>query len=1268
MNTIPNEETDAMQIDDSIKKVEFQELQDILLNLESQLDQFVQFSTDSNFDYLTLLTDSLNTDSITNTLFESFTKTNGIDIEGNELPRKKVVVYKRPTVPPNNKSYSIPNQQPLSIPFQQTEYSNSDTNLNKKRKTDFFFLPFGQEPSFSMGVTNRPTIPVRGGATTNECNGSMIESANPLYKSFLDLSRFKTEEERDHDFKADKAFSPDVDSMFSTIYHQILETMHQLVSDTQDNHSLYELFQTLMNSSIHCKRDEKEWNYYKTILQYIDKECGRLNGLTVVKYCDEESFRGDSNVKQQLLEDGYFITIPNSAGGEKRYFMLTIDNKPVEPIFNIKDIQLGFEDNGAPFKMLTPLVMDTEKNDKGRIISAQGTQLFLNSIIRLTYGPGMCDPKNTASTPMRRFWSNNDEMTEELFPGSMDTSKLLYFQVHQDINCPGVGNLAKKELMAGLQSFFQYFGSELLVKNVQFIVSTIGGSNIEQAMLNQVQDGNEYTSLMNKLSQTILNRSQEQTLTIPTYLMNEIEKYHYVGIRITFQDRIEFLDIVVTDNNIENVRNVVEALASNRYSYVTGENPSWNRLIKIATLYFNTIDEPLRNSILNSVKENAGIPPEKQYILVLIVILKSLGDSLQVNYVKSMIPYFSNENAVISISSTDKNVGAESFLYNSNALLAGTGIRPHDRWVENHPDFFNNDNISKGSDTITTNLSLANEEKYIDSILDTYTKMSNYFVALSAIDLSSISTESGTENQDTDKEVERDGQTWGDKIQSWIAENITNITSELELSNSKRILLIHSLDTIYSSGILNSTGEKYLDSLIEKYCESVVYVLGNIPNKTPEEIEKNILVLLEEIDKFNKKILDVVRYCDPDIQRVTSQKLENLTSSNQSEEMKSSVSTGEKTIQTDESFSLFDFGLLMKKIESFHSVELAKAITKLQLVTLKWDLTYHATSIENALTNLQKVEGQNTSIFTLLEPFISEYMNNRYLQGMQTAEEKYKESLEQFKNQLKDSLQNMAVAPTVRKSSRSSATMDSSEEKQIEKTRREATASLNDTQIKQLDNIRSAIGKARKQVEELKSEYMQKFISKEDEKVMTPPAKTKQTIIQKIASKGSKVLQGVKKLIGTFKITTKQQEVFQRKVEKAQEKLRKEEQAEKDFIQKIQETAINKFIQEKQKRDPSYIANHMKNVMISVVDRIDESLKKLSAFSERFISTKDLEQPTNNKRKRGGKLQKETKKRKRLIRKYKTISKRESTKKKKKKKKTIRVLAKKRKQYTRRKN
>ena len=161
---------------------------------------------------------------------------------------------------------------------------------------------------------------------------------------------------------------------------------------------------------------------------------------------------------------------------------------------------------------------------------------------------------------------------------------------------------------------------------------------------------------------------------------------------------------------------------------------------------------------------------------------------------------------------------------------------------------------------------------------------------------------------------------------------------------------------------------------------------------------------MEKINKFIKNVFDVIRYCDTELQKETTKEDStdgSLVSSN------TGSTTGEETIRNDEPFSLFDFGLLIQKIETFNSVEFAKAISIIEFVTKEWDLTKKNTAIQTAIEKFQYIEGQHTSIFTLLQPFIEKYMNKRYIDGMESAQNKYNELLTQFKEKMVYSMKNM---------------------------------------------------------------------------------------------------------------------------------------------------------------------------------------------------------------------------------------------------------------------
>ena len=532
----------------------------------------------------------------------------------------------------------------------------------------------------------------KGGAPNDFCLGRIDESVIPLEKqAYYTLCLSKTRDELKHDFN----FNKETMNRLLKIYDSTIDTFVKgLIDNTQTSETpkIINFIDLLKSYSV---GSDSEWNYYTSVLQTMDKECNKLEELTMTKVASLDKYPYLNTVSAR--DNGYIVNLKG-----KDYLYMAIDTNPVVPLFDFKDVCTSVKDNATADFKLYPLLYET--------VNETDLNNFADSLIDFYYAPGMIDPKTTGPYPKTNFTANPNIGKIKLFPTTipdLDTYKRILneIQLSQDINNETEGaNNSRIDMMNGINSFMRYFGA-----NFGLATGPIVDSNTVRFI--EIQDGTKYS-----------------------------------GIQFVIPSVTNPIQIQIGDTTIDNVTNFV-----NRFDGIIPlgqgqiQEESWKRLHNFGTVILSLIPPAILTTILNNIDTSFNNPQidqstQRSYLLTEIIItLKSFGDSFQVYYSKKLrdrikITY----DLDLYLSSTDKNVGGECLLLNNTFWLIGTGIRPHSDFFTKNKGFFGKESFKQkaaglgvieketdidGTVAITTNKSLMNESKYVESINNTFLKI-----------------------------------------------------------------------------------------------------------------------------------------------------------------------------------------------------------------------------------------------------------------------------------------------------------------------------------------------------------------------------------------------------------------------------------------------------------------------------------------------------------------------------------------------------------------
>jgi hypothetical protein len=486
----------------------------------------------------------------------------------------------------------------------------------------------------------------RGGASGVACDGEMILNEDFLHTAFLTTGIAKTYEELAHDFDKQEYLKLHLKNL-EDIYSNVINVFFDILIETDEppNEERQKIIQFI--ELLRSGRYNKEWNYYTSVLEYLDKSCNSLDELTIVKVKKIEEDKRPIDY-DQLISDGYIFEV-----GDNEYYYCTIDNQPVQPIFEERDFYCRVSDNPTSNQKLWPLIFprDTE--------TTHLDNYFREKMVDIKYAPGLIDPKTIAPY---------DPVVFEISSGVIGIERL---QRMQNINLENEDSTnARIFLMDGINNFIQYFRSVNII--------------LDPSTIRFVEQGGKFIGLSFFIDGTQF-------------------KLHYGDTTIR-----NISDFVKENHGI-----VPLSLTA------TESQISWTRIHLFAKIIYEGIPEEIKNAVFAQLRDDTA----QKFLTHILISLKSFGDSLQVYYAKRLQDYMKIREfgLPLYISTTDKNVGAESMFIQSQVCIIGTGIRPHEEFSQKYPKFFTLEGTNKedGSKTITTNKPTLQPEKIEESIKKT---------------------------------------------------------------------------------------------------------------------------------------------------------------------------------------------------------------------------------------------------------------------------------------------------------------------------------------------------------------------------------------------------------------------------------------------------------------------------------------------------------------------------------------------------------------------
>ena len=881
----------------------------------------------------------------------------------------------------------------------------------------------------STGFTAGGYLQKGGDMDLNDfCNGNYLDNNTDESNSLRNaLGIAKTLDELKHDFdKLNKNGEKHIPSVMietlSNVYSKFIEIMIDNIKTNNNSKNLNEIvtfIRDLKDFSIIDDQQEylkdKEWNYYTSILKFMDNFCNKLGDLHITKLCKVTDLPFLNQVNKDYLKaNGFIVEIDSSdnsePSGKEEYLYLNIDNDIPQKIFMLMDIKYKFEDNPTSTRKLRPLIKDVDPE--------ANLNTFVEDIVSV---PSLLDPSTTSNKSTTIF---SVETNDKIFDN---------IQNMQNIN-DACNNEVKQIVLKGLNDFCNYFGvnNEKIITDVSLIEmdGKYSGINlITQQSTFQLEIGDttienvsELVKSFNNLTITYLH--DDNITPIPE--LNNVTQLNSAGKNKgeSWKRLYNFGRFLLKNINEDTIKSLVEQLLQ------MNENPSFE-LVNLKQLIKNG-----QNKIVNSALSLV--------LTEIIVSLKSMGDSLQVNFTKRMYDYLKNNNILSKtyISSSDKNVGGESFLISNPFLINGTGIRPHLSFFKEYEKFFSQDclrdfltksdkNIktcnSKEYDkmtTITTNKSVATVLDAINSIKNSFNKIVPYmfykpFVKIIDNDKNEEAIDQEATDEEGKNETSNESAEKESSAESEVSNEINFLTSdEISKIENPDENLLYLLESNEDNNKIFLEHIQIIKDLLER---SNIYSEDGI--KTLEDKTTTLISSLGEQNVNTEEIINSANSFDSFLKKTNS--IIELATSPEEELLipvdQSNVSTTNMDVEPDlkeqsnapytEDVQIIETNESNKKVKQFGIV---KSITK--ILEAKMLSKYNCLAESNLLRVSQKIDSIDSNdinkyvqaqSINIYEPdsWASTNVNEYFVSNLKMCSEQYNNDLQNVVINIQDTLE-----------------------------------------------------------------------------------------------------------------------------------------------------------------------------------------------------------------------------------------------------------------------
>lgn len=570
------------------------------------------------------------------------------------------------------------------------------------------------EMIFTNNIYGPKTLSGGGG---DECNGEILLDRGKT-NSFKMMSRLKNFVEIKHDFKK-KTEADNYQLNFETdLLNASKKIMGTLSVPITSDAKIYNFYSQILQNynSETTSEHEREKMYMRTMIEYMNANCGVINSLHLSKYISDSKEHGKLYIEDAELDADKKKSVYtyNSEAESEKIYISTIDNKPVGKVFTIEQAQFAFSDNSISDKILYPHINDVPDD---KIINIEGDIAPFSDIMsngKINTIASFMDPANGS------YEFNKDAIQ----PDGSDNGLRIRIQELQSLqhiySYPFL-----RELANSIDDFCSYYGSVIKID--------MGSLN------NEIKNMGEFESECDNYIRTGSSGS-----TDPKGILTKFPIKLGVGdqkgiVSFTMKGLTgkpqQTLELMVRDTTIESISSFLNHRDYFQYHYELGTpkvqitlqhledklsnfTKRHSRIYLFGKAIYDNIPPAIHKTLIDALNTSDKISKEVQLLCIIIVSLKAFGDASQVNYSKRVNNYLKNQIKFpvgIGIRTTDKNVFGESILFNNPFWFMNNGLKPHSDWIDKiFPD---NKATFESYKIFITNCDKSNEKIYYDEII-----------------------------------------------------------------------------------------------------------------------------------------------------------------------------------------------------------------------------------------------------------------------------------------------------------------------------------------------------------------------------------------------------------------------------------------------------------------------------------------------------------------------------------------------------------------------